>query len=110
MINGKPIKLGTTITLEQANEYFRKDLRQFEDIVKQLVKVDITANMFGALVSFVYNVGAANLKNSTALKRLNAKDYKGCSEAMQWFNKGSNGKTLLGLLRRREDEAELFNR
>lgn len=107
-IEGKPIKLGTVITKEQAFEYFKKDLEQFEEAVKQYVKVPITQNMFSAIVAWTYNVGVGALISSTFLKRLNKKDYVGASEALQWFNKGANGKVLAGLVRRREAEAKLF--
>lgn len=107
-IKGKPVKLGTVITKEQADEYFRDDLIQFEDAVKKYVKVPITENQFSALVSITYNIGVSALSNSTFLKRINHKDFVGAAEAMTWFNKGGNGKILAGLVKRREAEAKLF--
>jgi lysozyme len=107
-IKGKPIKLGTEITVEQANEYFRNDLIQFEDAVKKYVKVSITENQFSACVCFTYNVGVGAFISSTFLKRINNKDFIGASEAITWFNKGGSGKILAGLVKRRESEAKLF--
>lgn len=64
--------------------------------------------MFSAIVAWTYNVGVGALISSTFLKRLNEKDYIRACEALQWFNKGANGKILAGLVRRREAEAKLF--
>jgi lysozyme len=107
-INNKPIKLGTVITQEQADQYFLQDVKEFEDAVKKYVGVDITENMFGAIVAWTYNCGIAALINSTFLKRLNNKDFEKAAEALQWFNKGGNGEILQGLVNRRKEEAKLF--
>lgn len=64
--------------------------------------------MYDALTSFIYNIGVAAFINSTCLQRLNNKNYIGAAEALQWFNKGADGKVLAGLVRRREAEAKLF--
>ena len=87
---------------------FEKDLEYFESNVKKYVKVPITQGMYDALVSWVYNCGVSVLIHSTAIKRLNSKNYVGAAEAMQWYNKGGDGKVLAGLVRRRKTEAKLF--
>jgi len=75
--------------------------------VNDLVTVDITQNQFDALCSFTYNLGAGNLKTSTLLKKVNTKDFKGAAdEFLKWTRAG--GKKLAGLVRRREEERELF--
>lgn len=51
--------------------------------------------------------GETNLANSTLLKKLNAKDYKGAAaEFLRWNKAG--GKVLNGLVKRRNAEMELF--
>jgi len=107
-IFGREVKLGETITQSQADTQFEKDLAYFETNVKTYVKVLITQNMYSALCSFVYNIGVGAFINSTCLKRLNNKNYIGAAEALQWFNKGGDGKVLAGLVRRRKAEANLF--
>lgn len=107
-MNGKKLELGKCYSKEVWDNAFKQDLVKFENAVKRHVKVPITQNQFDALVSWVYNCGEANLMTSTFLKRLNEKSYKGASVAMQWFNKGNNGKVLQGLVNRRKAEAELF--
>lgn len=98
---------GLTITEDEAEDILRSDLGQYENAVSKAVKVDITQNMFDALVSITYNIGPNGMKGSTFIKRLNQKDYLGCAEAMQWWNK-AGGQVVSGLKRRREAEADLF--
>ncbi|WP_312069487.1 lysozyme, partial [Acinetobacter sp.] len=75
--------------------------------VNNLVKVPLSQNQFDALVSLTYNIGSTAFKNSTLLKKLNAKDYAGAADQFLRWNKGG-GKVLKGLVRRREAERALF--
>ena len=101
------VKKGDTCTLDQAHEYLAHDLKSFEKTVNDVVKVDLTQNQFDALVSLTYNIGSAAFKNSTLLKKLNAKDYAGAADQFLVWNRGG-GKVLNGLVRRREAERALF--
>lgn len=95
------------ITKQQAEEYLRQDCSVFENAIENLVRVPLTENQFSALVSFVYNVGIGQFRSSTLLKKLNKKDYYGAAlEFPRWTMGG--GRTLLGLIRRREAEKLLF--
>jgi len=107
-LNGRKLKLGVTLSKAIWDAQFEKDLKYFEDAVNKYVKVGVNQNQFDALVSWVYNCGVDVLISSTAIRRLNNKDYEGAAEAMQWYNKGNNGKVLKGLVRRRIAEAQLF--
>ncbi len=98
---------GQVITQMQAEEFLKQDLKQFETVLKNLVKVEINQNQFDALVSFCYNLGTGNLKSSTLLKLLNKGDYNEAAEQFdRWVYAG--GKKLSGLVRRRAAEKELF--
>lgn len=101
------IRMGMTCTESQAEQMLRKDLVRFEAAVNRLVKVKITQNMFDALCSFAFNLGEANLANSTLLRLLNAGDFKGASAQFERWNKAA-GKVLKGLTLRRQAEAALF--
>lgn len=106
---GKAIKPGeyTSISRENAEILLRNTVASFERSIKKLVKVPLNQNQYDALVSFAYNVGAGNFKNSTLLKKLNAGDYKGAAdELLNWTR--SKGKVLKGLVRRRDEERALF--
>lgn len=105
--NGNKVKRGDKITLEQAEQYLRHDLSNFEDVVNSLVKVPLTQNQFDALTSLVYNIGSSAFSKSTLLKKLNAKDYKGAADQFLVWNK-AGGKTLQGLTNRRTKERQLF--
>ncbi|MCY1458796.1 Lysozyme RrrD [compost metagenome] len=82
-------------------------MQRFEPEVERLVQVPLTGNQWDALVSFTYNLGAANLESSTLLRLLNAGDYVGAAGQFPRWNK-AGGKVLPGLVRRREAERVLF--
>jgi GH24 family phage-related lysozyme (muramidase) len=103
----KSICKGMKISVTTAESLLKSDLKSFEKTVTNLVKVKLTQNQFDALVSFTYNVGSANLKASTLLRKLNDGDYSGAAEQFEKWNK-VNGEVLSGLTRRRKDEKDLF--
>ncbi len=102
------VRQGQQCTETQAEVWLMDDLRESEQAVDYLVKVPLTDNQRGALVSFVFNVGAGNFAASTLLRKLNAGDYAGAADEFARWNKAS-GKVLAGLTRRRAAEAELFS-
>jgi lysozyme len=104
---GAELTESTTITPEQAEDLLRKDIERFEEAVNRHVKVPLNQNQFDALVSWTYNLGETNLRNSTMLKELNAENYDAVPAEMQrWIKAG--GKVVFGLVRRRAKEAQLF--
>ena len=105
--NGVRVKKGDTCTLEQAKEYMRHDLIEFEHTVNISVKVPLNQNQFDALVSLAYNIGSNAFKSSTLVKKLNTGDYQGAADQFNvWVNAG--GKRMQGLVNRRAKEKELF--
>jgi hypothetical protein len=50
-------KIGDTITRETADKLFSEDLEEFEECVRETVKVPITQNQYDALVSLAFNIG-----------------------------------------------------
>ena len=105
---GKRVRRGMTTTKALAHAWLRDhSIKTFEDAVTQAVKVPLNQNQFDALVSFTYNVGVGALKQSTALRKLNAGDYAGAADALTMWTK-CNGKVLAGLVRRRKEERALF--
>lgn len=101
------VKPGMSVTKEQAERMLINDVQRFEPEVERLVRVPLTGNQWDALVSFTYNLGAANLESSTLLRKLNGGDYAGAAEQFPRWNK-AGGKVLSGLVRRREAERVLF--
>lgn len=105
--NGVRVKKGDTCTLEQAKEYMRRDLIEFEHTVNSSVKVPLNQNQFDALVSLAYNIGSSAFKSSTLAKKLNSGDYQGAADQFNvWVNAG--GKRTQGLVNRRDREKLLF--
>lgn len=95
------------ITLDRAEELFKADMEESERAVDGLVRVVITDNQFGALVSFTFNCGIHALEKSTLLRLLNlGKMEEAANEFPRWNRAG--GKVLAGLTRRREAEKKLF--
>ena len=101
------VKSGMKITKTQAVNYLKQDLSIYEKAVTDYVKVPLNQNQFDALVSFSFNCGVGALKTSTLLQKLNSSDYNGAANEFPRWNK-SNGKVLNGLVRRRQEEKELF--
>ena len=98
-----------TLTEAEGAAILQRDLERYEADVLRLVKVPLTDNQFGALVSFTYNLGAGNLGSSTLLRKLNAGDYAGAANEFPKWNRGG-GKVMTGLVRRRAAEQALFNK
>lgn len=97
------------ITEEFAEELLKYNINKvYSNAVNRYVAVEINQNQFDALVSFAYNLGTGNLRNSTLLKKINAKDFDGASMEFFRWNK-SGGKVLKGLTKRREEESKLFS-
>ena len=108
----KDVKEGDTWGEEKAEFMLWRELEdEYEQYVNDLVTVPMNQCQFDALVSWVYNLGPANLKVSTLLKKLNAGDYEDVPNQIKRWNKAIvNGerKVLAGLTRRREAEALMF--
>lgn len=104
---GKDVLPGMTINIETADAYLKADVKKFEEVIEQLVRVPITQNQFDALICFVYNVGPGNFQKSTLLKKINQKDIADAADEFPKWNK-SKGKVLPGLAKRREEERKLW--
>lgn len=96
------------LTRAEAEELLRADVRAHSIPVESLVKVPLSDNQFAAVVSFAFNLGVNALRNSTLLRKLNARDYAGAAAEFGKWNK-AGGQVLKGLVRRRAAEAALFN-
>lgn len=104
---------GMTATKAQCEVYLREDLKWAERVVDKYVKVPLNSNQFDALTMFVFNVGEANFKNSTMLKRINSQAYVAAGMEFPKWNKLRSAKTgqlveSRGLSRRRMAEMELY--
>jgi lysozyme len=107
--NGKKVKItDPSITEQRASELLLDSLKGFERYVDSYCRDDINQNQFDALVSFCYNLGPANLKSSTLLKKanVNPNDPTIAQEFLRWNKAG--GRALKGLTKRRQAESNLY--
>jgi lysozyme len=105
---GEKVRLGDTCTEEQALEWLRYDVSEFEEAVNESLTALVNQMMFDALVSLCYNIGAKAFKRSTLVKKLNEGAYLEAAEEFDRWNKAS-GRELPGLTRRRDAEQAMFN-
>lgn len=107
--SGKKVDSNQTCTEEQAVDFLKHDLACFEQAVDAYTRDDVTQQQFDALVSFCYNLGPKNLKNSILLKVINHNPSDLMNIKNQWlkWNK-SHGAPLKGLTRRRNSEYHFY--
>ena len=107
-MNGTRVKLGQTITKEDAEKLILFELSTKEEFIPN----NINQNQADALFSFVYNVGGGNFQKSTLRKLIleNPDDPKIKDEFNKWvFSKKNNQMVkLAGLIKRRAAEADLY--
>lgn len=100
-------KGGQVITQAQAEILLKRDLAEFEQFVKDYVRVPLNQGQYDALVSLCFNIGATAFRRSSLLRSLNQGKYNtAAQEFHRWTN--ANGKQLPGLVRRRNDEYGMF--
>jgi len=105
--NGRQFDTSAVWTQADCDSEFLADMAIFEKAVARNVTVQLNQDQFDALVSFTFNLGEGNLKQSTLLKKLNAGDFAGAAQEFPRWNK-AGGRVLPGLVRRRASEALLF--
>lgn len=95
------------VTKDQAIEILRKDLKVAEYWVNHFISAELNQNQFDALVSFTFNLGGGTLQRSSVRMAINRGDT---TEAVtRWkLYCFAGGRKLVGLLRRRLAEIELY--
>ena len=110
---GSDVKKDMSISKAKAEDLLDADIAKVE---KQIAAVTsgftLTQGQWDALVSFTFNLGIANLKSSTLLKKLkvNPNDATIPAEFRRWNKAKVNGAytELAGLTARRAAEAEIY--
>lgn len=99
---------GMKITLQQAEELLCADVLEIEKFLN-LMNLKINQHQFDALVSFIYNVGQGNFRRSRLLSVIrecpSSPDIR--TEFARWNQSSASG-VLPGLVRRRQEEADLY--
>lgn len=99
------------ITQAQAEALLRGDLVDTARDVLNMSTVSLDDGQYAALVSFAFNAGSGNLRQSTLLRKLNAGDFAGAADQFLVWNKAKKNGVLVelpGLTRRRTAERALF--
>lgn len=100
---GADVKVGQTISQNEADALFLSDLQRFVKYTNTYTKsLALNQNQFDALVSFCYNCGPGTLK-----KLVSGRTVEEIAEHITDHTK-SKGKVIKGLVRRRQEEKELF--
>lgn len=103
----KGVKEGDRITLDEAYQLLKEDLREVIAGLSKIVSVDVTQGQFIAITSLAFNVGVGAIKRSKLIRKLNLGDTEGAAvEFLDWDK--CNGKRVPGLTRRRKREYKLF--
>lgn len=102
---GSDVKAGQTISQDEADALFSSDLQQFVKYTNHYTgSLKLNQNQFDALVSFCYNCGPGTLK-----KLVGGRTVEEIAEHItdEPYTR-SKGKVIKGLVRRRQQEKELF--
>lgn len=105
--NTSHAKASMSITQQQAETFLKDDIKPIETLLNGM-GINYTQNQFDALVSWIFNLGQGNFKSSTMYKYIVARktDLEITDQMIKWVNAG--GKPLLGLKKRRAEEANMF--
>lgn len=99
--NGQKVQMGDKITKKQAEEYLADYCQKIK-----LPKGCFTSDQKEALYSLIYNIGQGAFDRSACKKAIEACDWKKAYNNWDWVKAG--GKTLRGLVLRRNEEKNLF--
>ena len=103
MLNGEYVPYESGLSVLQVRQLLEQDLQKYMAAVRDSVKVEITDNQFTALVSFCFNVGIHQFRDSSLLHQLNNGRFDRVPyELMKWIY--ADGKIDKGLMQRRTKE------
>ncbi len=103
------VRSGMTVTRAEAERILVRDLATYErGVLSAIADVPCTDNQFAAMVSLCYNIGPGAFRRSSVAKHMRRGQPDIAATRFAAWNK-AGGKVLRGLVRRRADEARLFN-
>lgn len=107
--NGKPVTQGITITKSEAEKLLLEQVKTYENRVNELItnELQVSQNMFNALVSFTYNLGVNCADLPLICKLTETGAYGRATQIMELYNK-AGGKVNQGLINRRKRETDTY--
>lgn len=107
-IDNKPVTSGMNISQNDAANYLEEYVGVLYDTISSKLP-NLTDNQMIAILDFSYNVGLNAFLNSTMFKYLSGgKISQASGQFLLWVY--SNGKKLSGLVRRRTEEKQIFDK
>jgi lysozyme len=107
ILPSEKLSFNSSITETEAEFLLKQDLNIAERAVIRLINAPLIHNQFDSLVSFTFNLGAGTLQRSTLRRKVNRSEHEQVlAEFLRWIY--ADGKKILGLVRRRTLEAELY--
>lgn len=109
------VQPGMRITQAEADSLFQADCAPRIAALDAMLEVPVTDAQFGALLSWLFNVGEGAARSSSLIRRLNAGEYDAVPAELAKWNKQRNRTTgqlevVTGLVNRRAAEAGLWAR
>ena len=99
----KGVKMGDTMTLEEANARLILEVAEFENGLK----VEGTPNQLAAMTCLAYNIGLGNFGHSTVRRMHTLGNFQAAADAFRMWDM-AGGRVVTGLVRRREAERALY--
>jgi len=96
------------MTEKQVYDLYAEDVQKHIDPWAKKIQKPVTDEMVDALASLAFNVGVNATSLKKAIAAINNEDYQAASEAIRTGPTTSKGKTLAGLVKRRQEEADWF--
>jgi lysozyme len=109
-----PVKLGDTITEDEANRQLLIEVQRIQDAIDESVHVPLNENEYSSLCSLFYNIGTGwctgkGHQQATFIKNLNKGRRDLVPSGMMQFVRGAKtGAVYDGLIRRRKSEVQLW--
>ncbi|MGB3167171.1 MAG: lysozyme [Alteraurantiacibacter sp.] len=104
------LKVGDTITYEQALKFLDEDIKHAEEGVRNLVgELPLYQHEFDALADLIYNVGAGNVSEGESPKlnaAISSRDYERIAAELHYYHAG--GSKANGLVYRSERRQAIF--
>jgi lysozyme len=99
---------GLEKTLDQCRDILKKDVAKFEKCVEDVIDQPMSQHQFDAMVSLAFNIGCNAFSRSTVAREFNKGNHAKSADAFRMWKK-AGGKTVAGLVNRRENERNQFN-
>lgn len=105
-----PVTPGMKITKAMAEKILIHDIMEAESCINRSVSVPLNGNQYGALVSFIFNVGVEGFRGSSLRRKINNGSGSAAIQSSfnLWVKGGTPKRTIKGLVKRRAEEAALF--